>query len=226
MCFDTNNFNNVFDSLNHEDQVFDTVFGAEEDDLLMDAIIGFNESGETNSLPDDDELHLNDDGSYDLDDYLGPNNDTSNEPITKPNCNDISDDDIELIAGNESESEDFYGDEDDNYQNHSDNSYGADPDDLEGSIEGSIGEESYDLDDDFFEESDEGDPGNTEYDEDEFMDEESYDLDDDDFLDESSDEDDEDELIKTVENDKGEANVSLNYDTDDEELIDLVDGSN
>lgn len=184
MSFDTNNFNNVFDSMDDDEQAFDNIFGAEEDDSLMESVIGFNESGEANSLPDDDELHLNDDESNDLGDFLGPNNDTSNQP-TKPHGGDISEEDIDIISGDDSsEAGDFYNDEDDNYQNSSDSASGADPDDLEGSIEDSIDESGYDFDD-------------------------------------------EDQLIDTVEkNDKDGSNVSLNYEPDDEELIDLVDGSN
>lgn len=220
--FDTSSFNNVFDTMEEDESSFDTIFGGEEDDDLMDAVIGFNESGE--SLPDEDELHLKDEDSEpsDLDEYLGPDNDTSNSPTTQPSGIETMDDEMDLISGNDtSDAGAFYNDEDENYQKGVDES-GCNKDD------DSIKETDEDLydeddDDDFFDEvSNDIDDSDLEMDEDigdESVDE-SY------FFESSDDEDEEDDLISAVEDDDTSStlNKDLAYDTDDEELVDMVSG--
>ncbi len=52
-------FDSVFDNSAEAAEQFDNIFGAEEDDRLMEAVIGFNEDGV--ELPDEDELHNNED---------------------------------------------------------------------------------------------------------------------------------------------------------------------
>lgn len=55
-------FDSIFDGENAANVAFDNIFGAEEDNHLMDTVNGFNEAGE--ALPDFDELHQNEDDVY------------------------------------------------------------------------------------------------------------------------------------------------------------------
>lgn len=216
--FDTSDFNNVFDTMEDDETVFDNIFGAEEDNELIDTVIGFNEAGE--SLPDSDELHLDEDDTEPsgLDDYLGPNNDTSNTPTTKPSGIETEEDEMDLISGDDaSEAGDFYNYEDDNYQKGLDEGCCKNKDD-------SVKESDNDIDDDLIDEV--GDMDDDFDDMDDIGDEDVEDIDES-YLYESDDEDMEDELIDTVEKDdttSGSLNKELKYDTDDEELIDMVSG--
>lgn len=53
-------FDSVFGNSAESSEQFDNIFGAEEDDRLMEAVIGFTEDG--TELPDEDELHNNEEG--------------------------------------------------------------------------------------------------------------------------------------------------------------------
>lgn len=53
-------FDSVFGNSADSSEQFDNIFGAEEDDRLMEAVIGFTEDG--TELPDEDELHNNEEG--------------------------------------------------------------------------------------------------------------------------------------------------------------------
>ena len=74
------NFPSIFDTAVESEKDFDSVFGAEEDSDLMDAVCGFKEDGTV--LPDDSELHQTDDDALpkDIKDELGEGHDTDNAP--------------------------------------------------------------------------------------------------------------------------------------------------
>lgn len=55
--FSSRDFSSVFDNASEAESEFDCMFCADEDDRLMDKVMGFKE--DATSLPDDDELHQN-----------------------------------------------------------------------------------------------------------------------------------------------------------------------
>ena len=71
-------FESVFDKSIEAEDEFETMFGAEEDNRLMEAVL--DEDG--TDLPDEDELHQTDDNATvdDLEDELGEGHDTDNAP--------------------------------------------------------------------------------------------------------------------------------------------------
>ena len=94
-------FQSIFDDNVEAEKQFDTMFGADEDDKLIEAVLMMNEDAAQNDLklPDDAELHQTDDEAKpkDLADELGPNHDAD-----KPTCDSsdheiIADDDEDAI---------------------------------------------------------------------------------------------------------------------------------
>lgn len=71
-------FDSVFDKSVKAEEEFETMFGAEEDNRLMEAVL--DEDG--TDLPDDEELHQTDDEATpdDIADELGEGHDTDNAP--------------------------------------------------------------------------------------------------------------------------------------------------
>lgn len=219
------NFSSVFDDYSDTETEFDTMFGGEEDDDLMNAVAGFTESGDPAHLPEEDELHHNEDDTdfVNFGDELGPHHDTSNKPTEDPATKETeydTEENIALVAGDESEAREFYNDEDDNYQNgSSDKNAPIDPEDLEGASSNAMDEwvddifsEGGDFDDDL------DDPD---------LDEGDEEVDESSFFWEGTEEDDEDDLISAAEkSDSGKSNKDLSYNNEDEELIDMVSDGN
>lgn len=236
-----NKFDSVFADCGEENDAFDTIFGGEEDDALMDAVCGFNEAGDPTTLPEEDELHHNEDdaNSKDFEKELGPDNDTKNKPTDDSNGkHEIGDETAAaLAAGDESEAGEFYNDEDENYQNgKSDGNSNVDVQNLEGESEKSMSEWA----NDFFNESDEGDedvpPDMGEDDDDDLLDEvcgnkkkdsdEPYDEWGNFFSESGDGEDEEDALIDAAQSDDTSASLNgeLAYNDEDEALVDMVSG--
>ena len=59
------NFQSIFDDCVEAEKQFDCMFGTEEDDKLIEAVLMMNEDAAQNDtkLPDEDELHQNDEES-------------------------------------------------------------------------------------------------------------------------------------------------------------------
>lgn len=94
-------FQSIFDDNVEAEKQFDTMFGADEDDKLIEAVLMMNEDAAQNDLklPDDAELHQTDDEAKpkDIADELGPDHDAN-----KPTCDSsdqeiIADDDEDAI---------------------------------------------------------------------------------------------------------------------------------
>lgn len=266
------NYDSVFSDLDTNESEFDTMFGGEEDDELMDVVGGFTESGDPMHLPEEDELHHNEDDAKvsSFGDELGPNHDSKNKPtadeaMKQRSYGKESDYAHKLADGGESEAGRWYNDEDDAYQSgKSDRFRQDDPENLMKASDTAMSEmvddifdefgdpdfDDDDIDDDMgFDEA--GDPdetegvdegcgkkcggGNSGLDDTEGINEEDNVGDDpedgmggDENVDESffweaDSEDDEDALIAAAEKDDGgPSNKDLSYDSDDEELIDMV----
>lgn len=84
-------FDSVFADNVNDEKAFDTIFGAEEDNELIDLACGLKEDGSAN-LPDFEELHQVEDDKTDrkdLEDELGPDNETNNQPKIDPTDQDV-----------------------------------------------------------------------------------------------------------------------------------------
>lgn len=95
-------FQSVFDDATKSEKDFDYVFGAQEDEELMDNVLGFKEDGSVN-LPDYGELHQTDDSATpkDLADELGEDHDTKNKPTADSNGEfDLEDEGLNLANPN------------------------------------------------------------------------------------------------------------------------------
>lgn len=90
-------FQSIFDDNVEAEKQFDTMFGSDEDDKLIEAVLALNE-GET-SLPDFDELHQTDEESKpkDLADELGPDHDVNKPTADSSDQEIIADDDDEIL---------------------------------------------------------------------------------------------------------------------------------
>jgi len=96
-------FQSIFDDNVEAEKQFDTMFGAEEDDKLIEAVLMMNEDAAQNDtkLPGEEELHQTADEATpkDIADELGPNHDAD-----KPTCDSS---DQEIIADDDEEALDL-----------------------------------------------------------------------------------------------------------------------
>lgn len=95
-------FQSVFDDATKSEKDFDYIFGAQEDEELMDNVLGFKEDGSVN-LPDYSELHQTDDAATpkDIADELGEDHDTKNKPTADSNGEfDLEDEGLNLANPN------------------------------------------------------------------------------------------------------------------------------
>lgn len=90
-------FQSIFDDNVEAEKQFDTMFGSDEDDKLIEAVLAVNEGDA--SLPDFDELHQTDEESKpkDLADELGPDHDANKPTADSSDQEIISDDDDDIL---------------------------------------------------------------------------------------------------------------------------------
>ena len=90
-------FQSIFDDNVEAEKQFDTMFGSDEDDKLIEAVLAVNEGDA--SLPDFDELHQTDEESKpkDLADELGPDHDANKPTADSSDQEIISDDDDDTL---------------------------------------------------------------------------------------------------------------------------------
>lgn len=87
----------VFDDATETEKAFDTMFGGDEDDHLIETVLMLDEDG--TKLPDEEELHQTDDEATpkDLADELGEGHDTDNKPTADSNGEfDIEDEGLDI----------------------------------------------------------------------------------------------------------------------------------
>lgn len=201
-------YDSVFDSCAKDELEFDTTF--DQEDSLVDLVAGFNEAGDPLTGVEFEELHQTKDDDVtpcDIKKELGDNNDSFGakdmEGLEDPEFDDMS---AKGEIGKESEADQFTKDHDDDYQ---DGLKGPKPDDSD--VTKSIDDvlESNDIDDEL------------EADDDDILEcNESGDADIDDVLDSDYSTDDMD--IDEVLDEDEKATMNLDYETSDEDLIDLV----
>lgn len=96
-----NKFQSVFDDCVEAEKQFDCMFGADEDDRLIEAVLTINEDAAQAAmkLPDDEELHQTDDNAKpkDLRDELGPNHDANKPTADSSDQEIIADDDDDIL---------------------------------------------------------------------------------------------------------------------------------
>ncbi len=90
-------FQSIFDDNVEAEKQFDTMFGSDEDDKLIEAVLSLREEGD--ALPDFEELHQTDDEAKpkDLADELGPNHDENKPTADSSDQEIIADDDDEIL---------------------------------------------------------------------------------------------------------------------------------
>jgi len=95
-----NNFESVFDNATELEREFDLMFEAEDDDDILSVVQGLNEDG-IEKMPDYETLHQTDDATSvkDMEEELGPDHDTKNEPTADSNGEfDIEQDELDLAC--------------------------------------------------------------------------------------------------------------------------------
>lgn len=108
-------FQSIFDSVSEEEKAFDTIFGADEDDKLMECVLLGEEAQEEDLHNEDEEVT-----PKDFQDDMGPNHDTENKPETKQDEFNLEDDALKLASG-ESDADKFHDDADKEHQEGKDN---------------------------------------------------------------------------------------------------------